>query len=46
LAAAVNDANDAAWTAQLYDAAAGVNDADDSVAQLHNAACEWDDAAA
>ncbi len=43
LAAAVNDADDAAGTAQLYDAAAAVNDANDAAAQLHDAA--WDDAA-
>ena len=48
LAAAVNDADDAAGIAQLYDAAAAVNDADDAAAQqLHDAAGKcWDDAAA
>ncbi len=37
LAAAGNDANDAAGTTQLYDAAAAVNDADDAAVKLHDA---------
>ena len=40
LAAAVNDADDAAGNAQLYDAAAAVNDVDDAAVQLHDAAGE------
>ena len=40
LAAAVNDANDAAGTTQLYDSAEAVDDANDTAAQLHDAAGE------
>ena len=46
MAAAVNDADNAAGTAQVYDTAAAVNDANDAADQLHDAAGKWDDAAA